>query len=549
MTAISYLPARTDAKILDLTAGDLLRDVAAAEPDRPALIGRAPGQPPRVWTYRELLDDANRAAQWLLTRFRPGEHVTVWAPNVPEWVLLQYGAALAGLVLVTANPALRAGELEYVLRQSKSAGIAYSDSFRGTDMAAIAEQVRGRLPQVREAIRFETWYAELHDFDGTDQPLPTVEPTAAAQLQYTSGTTGFPKGALLHHRGLITAAAYVHERAQFPRHGVWATNLPLFHTTACGMSVLGTAASHGTVVVCQLFDPTLVLTALQEHRADLYAGVTPMLRALLSHPEFDTFGLSTVKVVLSGGDTVPPDLVHEVEHRFGAKFSTIYGLTELSPIVTQTSPDDSIKDKGSTVGRPLPNVEISIIEPGGDAPVRVGEQGEICARGYQAMLGYFDMPEQTIDAQGWVHTGDLGILDDRGYLRVTGRLKDMIIRGGENIYPREIEDVLANHPAVAGAVVVGVPDQKWGEICRRDHRTYGPGRPAHRQGAARTGPQPSRADQDTPRLVPRRTDAHQRDGQAAEVRAARPDHRRGAGTASRLLIRAELEHLSVRKIR
>ncbi|MFF6804168.1 AMP-binding protein [Streptomyces sp. NPDC012616] len=466
MNGISYLPAQTGAEILDLTAGALLRDVAEAEPDRRALIACAPGQSARVWTYRELFDEANRAAQWLLTKFRPGEHVTVWAPNVPEWILLQYGAALAGLVLVTANPALRAGELEYVLRQSKSVGIAYSDSFRGTDMAVIAEQVRRQVPQVREAIRFDTWHTELQTFDGPPQQLPQVEPTAAAQLQYTSGTTGFPKGALLHHRGLITAAHYVHQRAHFPRHGVWATALPLFHTAACGMSVLGAATSHGTVVICRQFDPTLVLSTIEEYRADLFAGVPAMLLGLLAHPEFDSFDLSSVQVALSGGDAVPPDLVHEVERRFGARFSTVYGQTELSPIITQTSPDDSIDDKCDTVGRPLPNVEIRLVEPGGNRPVPIGAQGEICARGYQAMLEYFDMPEQTqdtIDAEGWVHTGDLGILDERGYLRVTGRMKDMIIRGGENIYPREIEAVLAGHPGVAQAVVVGVRDKQWGE--------------------------------------------------------------------------------------
>ncbi|MBW0116652.1 AMP-binding protein [Pseudonocardia abyssalis] len=467
MTGSSYLPAQTDAKILDITVGDLLREVAAAEPDRHALIACAPGRTPRIWTYRALLDDAERAAQWLLTKFRPGEHITVWAPNVPDWILLQYGAALAGLVLVTANPALRAGELEYVLRQSKSVGIAYSDSFRGTDMAAIADEVRGHVPEVREAIRFDTWYSDLPNCFGADQELPIVAPTAAAQLQYTSGTTGFPKGALLHHRGLITSAAYVHERAQFPRHGVWVTALPLFHTAACAMSVLGTAVSRGTIVVCQLFDPTLVLTALQEYRADLYAGVPAMMIALLAHPDFESFDLSSLSVAISGGDAVPPELVREVEQRFGARFSTVYGQTELSPIITQTSPDDTIDDKCGTVGRPLPNVEISVVAPGTTDPVAIGEQGEICARGYQAMLGYFDMPEQTaqtIDATGWLHTGDLGVLDERGYLRVTGRIKDMIIRGGENIYPREIEAVLTDHPAVAGAIVVGVPDAQWGEI-------------------------------------------------------------------------------------
>nr|WP_240942460.1 AMP-binding protein [Planosporangium thailandense] len=463
----SYWPADTGEAIVDLTAGDLLREVAHAEPDRRALIAVAPGEEARVWTYRELLADAERAAQWLLTKFEPGEHITVWAPNVPEWVILQYGAALAGLVLVTANPALRAGELEYVLRQSKSVGIAYVDAFRGTDMASIVSDVRSRVPHLREAIRLSTWGAELRAFAGPQRPLPGVAPTDAAQLQYTSGTTGFPKGALLHHRGLITNAYHVHVRAQFPRHGVWATALPLFHTAGCGMSVLGTAASRGTLVLCQLFDPTLILESLQEWKADLYAGVPAMYVGLLSHPDFDAYNLSSVRITASGGDTVPAALVTEVERRFTSRFTTVYGQTELSPIIAQTSPDDAPQDKCDTVGRPLWQVEVKIVDPINGHALPVGGSGEICARGYQAMLGYFDMPEQTsqtVDADGWLHTGDLGVLDERGYLRVTGRLKDMIIRGGENIYPREIEAVLVTHPKVVNAVVVGVPDERWGEV-------------------------------------------------------------------------------------
>lgn len=463
----SYWPARTGEEILDLTAGDLLRHAATTDGERLALVVVAPDEPPRSWTYRALLDDALRAAQWLLARFEPEERVVVWAPNVPEWVILQYGAALAGLVLVTANPALRAGELEYVLRQSEASGFAYSDEFRGTDMAAIAEEVCARTP-VRETIRFRHWYERLQaSSESTDRPLPHVDPSAAAQLQYTSGTTGSPKGALLHHRGLVTNAHYVHRRAQFPHNGVWLTALPLFHTAGCGMSVLGTAASRGTLVLCHLFEPTLVLDAIQEWRADLYAGVPAMYVGLLNHSRFDSYDLESVRITVSGGDTVPPELVTEVERRVGSRFSTVYGQTELSPIVTQTSPDDDIADKRGTAGSPLWNVELQIADPVSGRPVPLGETGEICARGYQSMVGYFRMLDQTsetIDDDGWVHTGDLGTLDERGYLRVTGRIKDLIIRGGENVYPREIEGVLATHPGVGTAVVVGIPDTQWGEV-------------------------------------------------------------------------------------
>jgi fatty-acyl-CoA synthase len=470
---LSYWPADPSVGVLDLTAGDLLRRTAATDPDRTALVSVAPSLPgsaseayTRTWTYAQLLAEAEQAAQWLLTRFAPGENIAVWAPNVPEWVILQYGAALAGLVLVTANPALRAGELEYVLGQSKSVGLAYVDEFRGTDMSAIVNEVRPRLPQLRDTIRFTTWDAEVGGFAGPERPLPAVSPEDAAQVQYTSGTTGFPKGALLHHRGLITNAWYVHRRAQFPEHGGWATSLPLFHTAGCGMSVLGTAASRGTLVLTQSFDPKLVLHALQHWKADLFGGVPAMYVALLNHPDFDAYDLGSVTITASGGDSVPAGLAEQVERRFGARFTIVYGQTELSPIITQTSPDDVDQDRYGTVGRPLWNVEVKIVDPTTGDTVAVGEQGEICARGYQAMLEYFDMPEETsrtVDAEGWLHTGDLGVLDERGYLRVTGRIKDMIIRGGENIYPREIELALLTHPGVAGAAVLGVPDEEWGE--------------------------------------------------------------------------------------
>lgn len=472
---LAYWPADTSRPVLELSTGDLLREAAGDAGDQTALIEVAPPGTPspagaertdRRWTYRQLLADAEQCGHWLLTRFAPGERITVWAPNIPEWIILQYGAALAGVIVVTANPALRAAELRYVLEQSRSAGLFHTAGFRGSDMTAIAREATAGLPELRATFCFEDWQdtVRTHQADGS---LPAVRPSDPAQIQYTSGTTGFPKGALLHHRGLVTNARFMIDRTQLPDRGAMVSAMPLFHTAGCAMGVLGSAHQRAAYVLCQLFDPVLVLTAAQNHHADLLAGVPTMLIAMLSHPEFDQFDLSRLSRVLSGGSPVPPELVHRVERRFGVRFTTVYGQTELSPVVTQTSPDDSPDDKATTVGRPLPQLEIAVRDPVTGDTVPIGRQGEICARGYQRMLGYFDMPErtaETIDADGWLHTGDLGTMDDRGYLRITGRLKDMIIRGGENIYATEIEQVLFTHPGIRDVTVLGLPDPTWGEI-------------------------------------------------------------------------------------
>lgn len=381
-------------------------------------------------------------------------------------VVLQYGAALAGVVLVTANPALRAEELRYVLEQSRSAGLFHVAAFRGSDMATLASEATRGLTDLRETHCFADWHSTMRGSDAAE-PLPQVQPGAAAQIQYTSGTTGFPKGALLHHRGLVTNARFMIERTGLPTGGAMVSAMPLFHTAGCAMGVLGCAHRRACYVLCQLFEPALVLGAAQDHHADLLAGVPTMLIAMLNHPGLDQTDLSRLSRVLSGGSPVPPELIDRVEQRFGVRFTAVYGQTELSPVVTQTSPGDSPEDKARTAGRPLPQVEVSVRDPLTGHTVPIGQPGEICARGYQAMLGYFDMPErtaETIDADGWVHTGDLGVLDDRGYLTVTGRLKDMIIRGGENIYTSEIEQVLFTHPAVRDVAVLGLPDPTWGEI-------------------------------------------------------------------------------------
>ena len=489
LAGVAYWPADTSEPVLELTTGDLLREAAADAGPQTALIEAAPPGAPsltgaehtgRRWTYRQLLAEAEQCARWLLTRFSPAERITIWAPNIPEWIILQYGAALAGLTVVTANPALRAAELRYVLQQSRSAGLFHTAAFRGSDMTAIAREAVTGLPALRSIFCFTDWRATVaaHRDGG---PLPAVQPGDAAQIQYTSGTTGFPKGALLHHRGLVTNARLMISRTQLPHRGTMVSAMPLFHTAGCAMGVLGCAHQRACYVLCQLFDPGLVLTAAQDHRADLLPGVPTMLIAMLAHPGFDQFDLSRLSGILSGGSPVPPELAHRVEQRFGVRFTTVYGQTELSPVVTQTSPDDSPEDKATTAGRPLPQVAVAIRDPATGETVPTGQPGEICARGYQAMLGYFDMPErtaETIDPDGWVRTGDLGVLDDRGYLQVTGRIKDMIIRGGENIYATEIERVLFSHPGVRDVAVLGLPDPTWGEIVAAVLIPADPGQPA-----------------------------------------------------------------------
>jgi acyl-CoA synthetase (AMP-forming)/AMP-acid ligase II len=469
----SYLPADTSLPVLELTCGDLLREAAREAPDQVALVEVAPPGAPsptgaertdRTWTYAQLLDEAESCARWLLESYEPGERVVVWAPNVPEWVILQYGCALAGLVLVTANPALRAGELRYVLEQSRAAGLFHADAFRGTDMATIATEAADGLPALRECFSLARWYERFGE-RAPARELPDVRPGDAAQIQYTSGTTGFPKGALLHHRGLVTNARYIWIRGEGRERGTIVTAMPLFHTGGCAMAVLGCANLRATLILLQLFDPELMLAAIERHRPDVVTGVPTMLIAMLEHPRFAETDVGSVRVAMSGGATVPPELVTRVEREFGCRFTTVYGQTELSPVVTQTSPGDDERDRVQTAGCPLWNVEVKLVDLAGNV-VPVGEQGEICARGYQRMLGYFDLPEktaETIDADGWLHTGDLGRLNARGYLEVTGRLKDMIIRGGENIYPAEIEQVLFAHPQVSDVAVVGVPDPVWGE--------------------------------------------------------------------------------------
>jgi fatty-acyl-CoA synthase len=460
-------PADRSSPVRETTVGGILREAAERAPDDTTMVEgvAAPALERRRWTNAELLADAEAVAAALLGRFEPGERVAAWAPNIPEWVLLEFGAGLAGVVLVTVNPAYRPSELAYVLRQSGAAGIFLVHEFR-SPMAAYLEEVRAELPALREAILFTRWKEFLASGSPLEK-LPDVAPTDSAQIQYTSGTTGFPKGALLHHRGITNNSRFFAERMRMGPGDVYVNPMPLFHTAGCVMGVLGCLQSGTTHVPVPAFDPAAVLELIESEGGTVLLGVPTMLIAMVEHPDFNRRDLSCVRGVISGGTVVPPELVHRIESDLEAPFTIVFGTTECSPLLTQTDIDDTPEDRATTLGRPLPQTEVKVVDPGRGDVAGVGEVGELCCRGYLVMTGYYDMPEATaaaIDADGWYHTGDLASMDERGYVRIEGRLKDMIIRGGENISPREIEDVLFRHPAVAECAVVGIPDDRWGEV-------------------------------------------------------------------------------------
>jgi fatty-acyl-CoA synthase len=464
--ATSYRPADSSVLVRDTTVGGVLREAAGRAPDQLGLIAGAPEPGDRRrWTYAQMLDEAERCAAALQACFAPGERLAVWAHNIPEWFLLEFGAALAGLTLVTVNPAYKARELAYVLRQSRAAGIFLVPENRGNPMAASLEQVRGELPELREVIRFDDWDRFLAAAPAT-RALPTVSPDDAAQIQYTSGTTGLPKGAQLRHRGITNNARFFAERLAVGPTDIWLNAMPLFHTGGCVLGVLGAVQSGATEVLVPAFDPKLVLDLIEAERVTTMGLVPTMLIALLEQPDYAQHDLSTLRAIVSGGSTVPAELVRQVEASTPARFNIVFGQTETSPVITQTHLDDTPEDKAETIGVPLPQTEVRIVNPETGAVVPPSAIGELCTRGYLVMAGYFEMPEATaaaIDPDGWLHTGDLAAMDERGYCRIEGRLKDMIIRGGENIYPREIEELLYVLPGVLDVAVVGVPDARWGE--------------------------------------------------------------------------------------
>jgi fatty-acyl-CoA synthase len=461
----SHWPADTSSEVLRTTVGGILREAAERAAGALALVeGVAERASRRRWTFDQLLEDSERAARALLGRFQPGERVAVWANNIPEWLLLEYGCALANLTLVTVNPALRPRELAHVLGQSRAAGVFVVPEFRGNPMAASLESVRADLPDLREVVFFGEWKA-FCDTGSPGQRLPGAAPDDIAQIQYTSGTTGFPKGAMLHHRGITNNSRfYIGRRGERAR-GAIVNPMPLFHTAGSCMAATGFPQFQDAHILVPQFDPGLVLELIETEGAAGLGGVPTMLIALMEHPDFRGRDLSRLRAVASGGSTVPAQLVRRIEHELGVDFTIVFGMTEASPVITQTWPGDTPEDKAETIGQPLPRAEVRIVDPLSGETAPTGHAGELWVRGYQVMKGYFDQPDETAAAvaDGWLRTGDLCSMDARGYCRVEGRLKDMIIRGGENVYPREIEELLFGHPAVAEVAVVGVPDERWGE--------------------------------------------------------------------------------------
>jgi fatty-acyl-CoA synthase len=498
-STLSYAVGPKDPPVREVTIGGLLQAAADEAPDRIALaVAAPPGNPARTWTYRALLDDARQAARALLSKFEPGERVVLCAPNIPEWVILQYGCALSGVVLTTANPTFTVGELEYVCDQSQAAGLFVSRECRGNPLLAHAEHIHSGpcSKHLRELVCFDVDgdSADLHGGDGGanvlsashgsswrafmehgsaaaaegGRGLPEVRPLDAAMLLYTSGTTGFPKGALLHHRGLANNAAHAAQRKGMPHHALCAGFMPLFHTGGV-CTVLMSAVAHGTLLLFESFDAGLVLSQMLAHRERdvTFIGVPTMLVAMFEHPLFEPRSFTHVRALFSGGSMVPAAMIERAEREFrNADFTVVFGQTECSPISSMTHTHDAIEDKATTVGTPMPGVEVKIVDTVSGETLPVGEVGEYLTRGYHVMLGYFRMPHKTaeaIDADGWLHTGDLCRMDARGYCTIEGRAKEMIIRGGQNIYPQEIEGHLFRHETVSEIAVVGVPDDKWGE--------------------------------------------------------------------------------------
>ncbi len=439
-------------------------------PDRVALVdGTQPAHGRRRWTYRELFDDVERRARELASIVEPGGRVVIWGANHPAWLLVDMAAALAGLVVVPINPAYRPSEALDIVRRTRPTLIAHAASHRGHDLRESVRDIARTVPSVTMTMEFDDILARWPSDTGVDRstPLPPVASGDITQVQFTSGTTGAPKGVRLHHRGLVGMSATAVELMELAQPPTWLNVIPLFHIGGSGLSTFGPIAALGTQVLAERFTVQGALDLIETERVTIMGSVPTMLVDLLAHPERAHRDISSLEVVMSGGAPVSPRLVQEIERELDVRFVVAFGQTECHGHITQTRPQDSATLKAETVGRPLPHVEVKIADPESGETVGIGIAGEVWARSPFLMDGYLDDPETTSRAlteDGFLRTGDLCTMDEAGYLRVVGRLKDQICRGGENISPGEIEAVLETHPAVGQAAVIGLPDERWGEI-------------------------------------------------------------------------------------
>ena len=468
--SLSHAQGATEPALLTTTIGENLARTTERFGERDALVDVHAGV---RFTYAEFLGIVRQVATGLLDLgVTAGDRVGVWSPNRWEWTVVQYATAEIGAILVNINPAYRTSELTYVLGQSGISVVLAAESYKDSDYAGMLEQVRPETPGVREVVLFESeQWQTIVDTPADEQRLSEIASSLRAadpiNIQYTSGTTGFPKGATLSHTNILNNGYMVGELVNYTEQDRVCIPVPFYH---CFGMVMGNLActSHGAAMVipAPTFDPVASLTAVEKERCTSLYGVPTMFIAELALDNLADFDLGSLRTGIMAGSPCPENTMRRVMGEMGMEeVSICYGMTETSPVSTQTRVDDSVDRRVSTVGRVGPHLEVKIADPSTGETLPIGEPGELCTRGYSVMLGYWENPEKTSEAlvDGWMRTGDIGVMDSDGYIQVTGRIKDMVIRGGENIYPREIEEFLYTHPDVVDAQVIGVPDAKYGE--------------------------------------------------------------------------------------
>ena len=478
---LSYAHGAHGQPLLGETIGANLERTAARVPDSEALVSCHQGL---RFTYAEFNEAVDRLASGLVAAgLGKGDRVGVWGPNRAEWTLTQYATAKVGVILVNINPSYRPHELRYAVGHSGCRWLCSAPGVKTSDFREMVDQVRGELPMLERALFFETdeWEslaATTVRADEIARRMAELDIDDPINIQYTSGTTGFPKGATLSHHNILNNGWFVTDLLRYTDADRVCLPVPLYHCFGMVMGNLG-ATSHGACMVypAETFDPGATLRACQDERCTSLFGVPTMFIAQLGHPEFASFELSSLRTGIMAGSPCPIEVMKRVSSDMGIREMAIaYGMTETSPVTTQVRLDDTLENRCSTVGQVMPHTEIKIIDPGSGRTAERGVPGEYLARGYAVMRGYWEEPERTaeaIDAARWMHSGDLATMDEQGYVRIVGRIKDMIIRGGENVYPREIEEFLYQHEAIADVQVIGVPDDRYGEevmawIVRRD---------------------------------------------------------------------------------
>ncbi len=469
----SYDAGSLASPIIEETIGENFERIVGAHPDVDALVDVTGG---RSWTYRELDAEINLVARGLISRgVDTGDRVGIWAPNCAEWVLVQYATAKIGAILVTINPAYRTHELAYALNQSGVRTLICATAFKSSDYVTMVDQVRSDAPTLLDVVFIGTdhWAdlvtgAERVPVTALRDRMSQLSSTDPINIQYTSGTTGYPKGATLSHRNILNNGYFVAESIHLAAGDRLCIPVPFYHCFGMVMGNLG-CSTHGATIVVPApgFDPALTLDAIESERCVGVYGVPTMFIAMLADPDFAKRDLSSLRTGIMAGSVCPVEVMKRcIDEMHMTEVAIAYGMTETSPVSCQTLVDDDLDRRTATVGRVHPHVEVKVVDPGTGEVLERGQSGELCTRGYSVMLGYWndeDHTREVVDADGWMHTGDLAVMREDGYCTIIGRIKDMVIRGGENIYPREIEEFLLTHPDIEDVQVVGVPDEKYGE--------------------------------------------------------------------------------------